>query len=77
MELEEQSRTSLTINTTHGLYQYQRVPSGVASNLASGSDPARYPRVFCYLDDTIVTGSTLGKHLKRLVAVLKRLEEYS
>jgi len=31
MEVEEQSRPFLTINTTHGLYQYQRLPYGVAS----------------------------------------------
>ncbi|KAK2548575.1 Uncharacterized protein P5673_031245 [Acropora cervicornis] len=41
IELEEQSRASLTINITRGLYLYQRVPYGVASPLASGSDPAR------------------------------------
>jgi len=34
------------------------------------------PGVFCYLDDIIVTGSTMEEHLERLVAVLKRLEEY-
>ena len=30
MEVEEQSRLFLTINTTHRLYQYQRLPCGVA-----------------------------------------------
>ena len=34
------------------------------------------PGVFCYLDDIIVTGSTMEEHLEQLVAVLKRLEEY-
>ena len=29
-EVEERSRPSLTINMTHGLYQYQRLPYGVA-----------------------------------------------
>jgi len=36
----------------------------------------RIPGVFCYLDDSIVTGSTMEEPLERLVAVLKRLEEY-
>ena len=31
MEVEEHSRPFLTINTTRGLYQYQRLPYGVAS----------------------------------------------
>jgi len=31
MEVEEQSRPFLTMNTTHGLYQYQCLPYGVAS----------------------------------------------
>ena len=31
LEVEERSRPSLTINTTHGLYQYQRLPYAVAS----------------------------------------------
>ena len=30
LEVEERSRPSLTINMTHGLYQYQRLPYGVA-----------------------------------------------
>ncbi|PFX22695.1 Retrovirus-related Pol polyprotein [Stylophora pistillata] len=34
------------------------------------------PGVFCYLDDIIITGHTIEEHLERLVAVLKRLEEY-
>ena len=34
------------------------------------------PGVFCYLDDIIVTGSTLKEHLELLATVVKRLEEY-
>jgi len=34
------------------------------------------PGVFCYLDDIIVTSSTMEEHLEQLVAVSKRLEEY-
>ena len=30
LEVEERSRPSLTINMIHGLYQYQRLPYGVA-----------------------------------------------
>ena len=81
MEVEEQSRPFLTINTTRGLYQYQRLPYGVASapaiwQRAMDQVLQGLPGVFCYLDDIIVTGSTMEEHLERLVAVLKRLEEY-
>jgi hypothetical protein len=31
MEVEEESKTYLTVNTHRGLYQYQRLPHGVAS----------------------------------------------
>ena len=81
MEVEEHSRPFLTINTIRGLYQYQRLPYGVASapaiwQRAMDQILQGIPGVFCYLDDIIVTGSTLEEHLERLVAVLKRLEEY-
>ena len=81
MEVEEQSRPFLTINTTRGLYQYQRLPYGVTSapaiwQRAMDQVLQGLPWVFCYLDDVIVTGSTMEEHLERLVAVLKRLEEY-
>ena len=81
MEIEEHSRPFLTINTIRGLYQYQRLPYGVASapaiwQRAMDQILQGIPGVFCYLDDIIVTGSTLEEHLERLVAVLKRLEEY-
>lgn len=81
MELEEDSKPYLTINTTRGLYQYQRLPYGVASA------PAIWQRamdqvlqgitgVQCYLDDIIVTGKSQEEHLKALDTVLQRLEEY-
>ena len=81
MEVEEQSRPLLTINTTRGLYQYQRLPYGVASapaiwQRAMDQILQGIPGVFCYLDDIIVTGRTMEDHLERVIAVLKKLEEY-
>ena len=81
MEVKEHSRPFLTINTIRGLYQYQRLPYGVASAPAIWQRVMDQilqglPGVFCYLDDVIVTGSTLEEHLEQLLAVLKRLEEY-
>ena len=79
MELEESSRAFTTINTHQGLYQFTRVPFGIASA------PAMFqkmmdtilqglPGVICYIDDILVTGSTDEEHLKRLGEVFKRLE---
>lgn len=81
MELDEESKQFLTINTHRGLYQYQRLPYGVASA------PAIWQRamdqilqgidgVQCYLDDIIITGKTYLEHLSALDQVLQRLEEY-
>ena len=81
MVLDEESAKCLTINTHLGLYQYTRLPFGVASA------PAMFQRamdmilqgldgVICYIDDILVTGSTDKEHLERLEEVLKRLKEY-
>ena len=81
MVLDEESAKSLTINTHLGLYQYTRLPFGVASA------PAMFQRamdiilqgveeVICYIDDILVTGATDEEHLDQLEEVLKRLKEY-
>ena len=75
--LDEDSRKCVTINTHKGLYQYTRLPFGIASA------PAVFQRtmdtilqgvegVACYIDDIIITGRTLAEHLERLEEVLKR-----
>ncbi|KAK2159261.1 hypothetical protein NP493_1730g00003 [Ridgeia piscesae] len=81
MEVEEESKTYLTVNTHRGLYQYQRLPYAVASAPAvwqSAMDQVLQgiPGVQCYLDDIIVTGRTREEHLKALDKVLRRLEEH-
>lgn len=59
--LDDESVKYMTINTHRGLYQYMRLPFGVAS------DPTTFqkvmdtmlqgiPHVICYLDDILVTG---------------------
>ena len=81
MVLDEGSAKCLTINTHLGLYQYTRLPFGVASA------PAMFQRamdmilqgiegVICYIDDILVTGPTDEEHLERLERVLQRLQEY-
>lgn len=78
--LEEDSRKFLTINTHRGLYQYTRLPFGVASA------PAVFQKtmdmilqgmegVICYIDDILISGKTKEEHLGRLQKVLKCLNE--
>ena len=79
MELEKDSRKFVTINTHKGLFEYTRLPFGVASapalfqrtmeNLLQG-----LKHVCVYLDDILVTGSSEREHLDNLAEVLKRLE---
>ena len=77
--LDEASRQYVTINTHKGLFEYLRLPFGVASapsifqrvmeNLLQG-----IPRVCVYIDDILVTGATEEEHLANLAQVLQRLE---
>ncbi|XP_044166137.1 uncharacterized protein K02A2.6-like [Acropora millepora] len=81
LPLSEESKQFLTINTSKGLYQYQRLPFGVASapaifqstmdTILKGIDG-----VVCYIDDILITGRNDQEHRNRLEAVLSRLERY-
>ena len=81
LELEPESRKYLAINTHLGLYQFTRLPYGVASA------PAQFqkvmdtllqglPGVICYIDDILITGATTAEHLHNLEEVLSRLKEH-
>ena len=78
--LAELSKEYLTINTHRGLYQFNRLPFGVASAPAIFQRSMEtllrdLPGLFVYLDDILITGSTLAEHLANLEGVLKRLSE--
>ena len=70
----------MTVNTHKGLFQYTRLPFGVASapavfkrtmeNLLKGLN-----NVCIYLDDILVTGSSERDHLENLAIILEKLEE--
>ena len=81
MALDDRSRKLVIINTHKGLYQYTRLPFGVASASAIFQKTMDtvlqgLPKVICYLDDILVTGSTEEEHLANVERVLERLQRY-
>ena len=79
LQLDEDSRKYVTINTHKGLFQYTRLPFGVASAPAifqrtMESILRGLPHVCVYLDDILVTGESDAAHIHNLTAVLDRLE---
>ena len=79
--LDDDAHKYLTINTHRGLYQYTRLPFGVASapsifqktmdTILQGMDG-----VICYLDDILVSGKTEEEHLVNLRRVLQNLQNH-
>ncbi|CAB4022196.1 Hypothetical predicted protein, partial [Paramuricea clavata] len=78
IELEEESKKYLTINTSMGLFQYNQLVFGITSA------PAIWQRtmdqilegtsgISCILDDMIVTGKSDAEHMANLEEVLRRL----
>ncbi|KRY26536.1 Uncharacterized protein T01_4021, partial [Trichinella spiralis] len=81
VELDEESKKILVINTHKGLYHYNRLPFGVASAPAifqkvMDTMLAGIPNVAAYLDDIILTGATDDEHRRTLKLVLGRLKEF-
>lgn len=79
--LDDNSKEILVINTHKGLFQYNRLPFGVASA------PSIFQQIMdqmlaglngtvCYLDDIIVTGKSETEHLWNLQRVFQRIQEY-
>ena len=78
MQLEEESRQYIAINTHRGLYRYTHLPFGIAPALAifqKAKDAILQglEHVICYLDDILITGVTEEKHLQNLDTVLGSL----
>lgn len=80
VEMDDESKQYLTLNTHKGLFLVNRLPFGISSA------PAIFQRIMdnalkglnsvtCYLDDILITGRTEAEHLSNLEAVLKRLSE--
>ncbi|PIO62365.1 hypothetical protein TELCIR_16080 [Teladorsagia circumcincta] len=78
--MDPESKHLVTINTHKGLYQYNRLPSGVKSAPAIFQQImdtllAGLQGVVAYLDDVIVVGRTAEEHEKNLHAVFIRIAE--
>ena len=81
LKLDELSRPYTTINTHQGLYQYTRLPFGIASAPAifqrlMDTILQGIPGVVCYIDDILVTGKDQEEHLQNLNEVFSRLEKH-
>ena len=79
--LDEASSKMVVVNTHQGLYQYTRLPFGVASAPAIFQKTMDgilqgIPFCICYLDDILVTGRSDEEHVRNLRTVLQRLQEH-
>lgn len=81
LELDDKSKQLTTITTQYGLFQFKRLPYGIASA------PAIFQRLIdqmlsdipfacAYLDDILITGKSTEQHLQTLNKVLNRLKEF-
>ena len=78
MLLHPDDRKYTTINTHLGLFQYTRLPFGIASAPAIFQQAMEkilhgIPWAICYLDDVLITGQNDEEHLKTLETVFCRL----
>ncbi|GFO27254.1 Pol polyprotein [Plakobranchus ocellatus] len=81
LPLDEASKSITTINTSKGLYSYNRLPFGITSSPAiwqktMDSVLQGIPDVQCNQDDMIVTGNTDEEHYQKLHSVLRRLQQH-
>ncbi|CAF3680882.1 unnamed protein product [Rotaria sordida] len=81
VELDEQSKNLVIINTPLGLFRYNRMPFGISNAPAIfqriiDQVIAGIPNCVAYLDDILLTGANEEEHLQTLEMVLLRLSEF-
>ena len=81
LELHPDSLKYCTVNTHKGLYQFTRLPFGIASapsifQKVMDTILQGIPRTVCYLDDILVTGTSEEEHLRNLEETLSRLQAH-
>ncbi|KAF6035044.1 hypothetical protein EB796_006640 [Bugula neritina] len=81
LELDDEAKKLCVINTPFGLYRYNRMCFGIASSPAQfqrcmDSLTVELPGVAAYLDDLIITGSTVDEHWANLNRLLAKLQEH-
>jgi len=79
LELDEQSKQYVVVNTHKGLFQFNRLPYGISSSpgifqRTMDSLLQGIPGVVSYIDDILITGATDEEHLQTLDRVLEWLE---
>ena len=81
IEVDDEAKEILTINTHRGLFRYNRLPFGIKS--APGIFQQVIDSMICglqgcaaYLDDVIVTGRTIEEHVANLEALFERISDY-
>ena len=83
VEMDPKDQHKTAFSTRYGLYEYTRMPFGLC-NAPSTFQRAmefvlrglQWEIVLIYLDDIIVTGTSVLDHLKNLQDVLQRLEDH-
>lgn len=82
LEVSPGHQKLLTINTHMGLFQFTRLTYGIASAPAifqSVMDQVLcgIDKVSCYLDDILISGSSLDQNVEKVQLVLQRLQFYT
>ena len=80
LEMSDNSKSYLTINTHKGLYSYNRLVFGIAASPSIWQRTMDQvlkdiPNTSCIPDDIIITGKSEEEHLKTLEMVLQRLQD--